>query len=335
MSTEITPTETATPELASTESLTDAALAEIFGTETEETADAPTDTPAEPPKEEATAVPPVETPEVPAIDVSLLDDDKAGPPKAEPPAVAPTNALHSKIAEYIPNEQVLGMVVGSHQRMTTLETALQRGDLSGVSQALGNQGMNALMESIYANEQLRNTFIDRVIEESTGQKRDPRLDHALSEIAGLKNFIQSGIQQNQNVQAQQTRQQRFASLNTNISNLFEQVRFPKDDKHAHQQQLMTDAVLARLASTNKLETALKGDIRVVRETLKPILQKFVETDRPVTQAAQQARTTIEQKPKPIATEATGTAVATEEPDIFQQAANEVIRLQKKEQRARR
>jgi len=333
---EDTATVAVVPEPAATDGLTDAALEAIFGkeaasdepaTDGPDTDDEDTETPAEdaPAAEAAPAVEPD------AIDLSKLDDITADPVKVEP-AVEQASALTRKIQEYIPNEQVLGMVVDSHQRMTAIEQSLQKGDVQGLHRALGNTGFSGLLDAIYANEHLRNAFVDRVIEDSSGVKPDPRVNSLESKINELTNFINGNIQQQQTTQQQQARSQQFANLNTTVSSLFEQVRFPKDDRHAFQQATMTKALMSELAAAGKLEAALRGDVRIVRETLKPLLNQFVASDKKTTIAAADKRAQLEQKPKVVAPTAGSTAAGgsgDSEPDIFQQAANMVQKLRKK------
>lgn len=339
MSDSTTATVAVIPEPAANDGLTDEALAAIFGDEDAAAAESGDGTaaPEEKPedaegevKPEAETVPEGEAP--PVIDLSKLDDAAIEPSAKVESTVEPVSALTKKITEYIPNEEVLGMVVGSHQRLTALEGSLQKGDLGGVYNVLGDRGLNALLDAVYSNEQLRNAFVDRVIEESTGVKKDPQVQALSAKVDELQNFINSGRQQQQTERQQADRQHRAQALTSSIDGLFDAVQFPKDDRHANQRQLMTDALMTRLAKAGKLDAALKGDVRVVRTELKPLLEAFVTAEKTSTAKVESRRAQLEQKPKVVQPGAGGSAAAIAgdgELDIFQQAANEVQRLRKK------
>ncbi len=323
----------ATPELAPSQ-LTDEALDKIFNDpsdaddEPESTPAAETAIPAKP--TEAAVTPPPAVAVDTGIDLSLLKDDDKAEATPVPPAIAPEDAYISKIREYIPNEKMLTTLVSGYQRDTALESALAKGDLPAVVTALGPERIEPLFEAIYQNEKLRNAFVDRMIAEHEGQRPDPEVKALRQKVADMESYLNQGRQQQQSAVQREQQMAQYGKLTDTIRGFFETVRFPNDDRHAVQRDLIQEATLAKLAKTGKLAEAMKGDVRVIRDAFKSIAEPWAKAEKAKVTAADAARTTLEQKPKPVATGATGTAAASEEGlDVFQRAANEVARIQRR------
>ncbi len=205
------------------------------------------------------------------IDLSLLTD--------EPEAAQPSEEdAHVKlIKEYLPNQKAVETLIESAQRTHQLSTAIQQQDFNGVFRVLGQQQANALVEMLY-NEH-KDKLVERYISEAQGQAVDPRVQGLEQKLAQLENFINSGVQQRQQAQSAASRQKSYAAVNEAIERDLDTARYPKDEFHTVQRNLIKRAVIADLAESGQLAKAMSGEMKLVRAAVRSHLTSLVEADK--------------------------------------------------------
>jgi hypothetical protein len=301
--------------------LSDAQLAEIFGsTEVEEppvveNKPAETPKPAEPPK-------PAETPE--GLDLTALDElDKPETSESQKPAVTPENEFFAKVQKVLPNEESLGWAVDALQRQSTAQRAAQSGDLKSLVEAfpfMGQVFQNVVQSYVAKNEeQIIENFIRK---HSPDKATDPRVDDLQQRVNRFENERLTQQQQEQQKRQQEDYQTRVKSIDTEVNALFEKVRFTKNEAD---RRIVSSLVKVALAEDPKaLNEALAGKPAAIRPLFAKAVKDYAasEKGKAVTTPAKETTTT---PPKPILTGA-GSVAGDKGLTVYERAANYVANV---------
>ena len=250
------------------------------------------------------------------IDLGLLkDEDEPASPSAE-------DAYIKTVKEFLPNEATLRTLIESSQRTHQLSQAIQQNDFTGVYRALGPQA-EPLLEMFY--QVAKDKLVERYINEAQGQAVDPRVQGLEQKLAQLTDFINSGVQKQQQGQQAATRQKAYAAVNEAIERDLDTARYPKDDYHLVQRKLIQRAVIADLAESGQLAKAMSGEMKLVRAALRTHLTSLVEADKK-RQTVQTTKRAQLETTKPIvsgesANKVSATTAADGERDYLQEASD--------------
>ncbi len=303
----------ATPELE-TGILTDAQMTELFGDDykPETTTTAPVKSDTAPAAETAPAADP-------AADSELLDTaalEALDTPEAEKPGTAvtpPASDFVSRVTQAIPDQPSLNVVVDIVQRHAAFEQAMQSGNLNDALKAMpqAQQLIQGALAQYLANPENENRIVENFVRKHSPENQNPQIEALKAELAEVKNRFAAQDQQQltakqqrdhqANVEAQQAA---IGKINTEVSSLFDKVRFTANEADRKIVVAMFRNELA--ADPTAMQNALAGKLEAIRPIFKKVVSEFATIEKAKAGARIGSGKT---PPAPVLTGA-GTATAT-------------------------